>query len=416
MTLEPRDSLKLPELSVAARARTLPVRLTALPWWIQVILVYGAARLYSTIVLTAAARGQIASPWANGSPGYLEFINFWDSGWYARIYDGGYPAELPRGGDGTVLENQWAFYPLFPASVRLLSALTGTGWDVGAPLLATGYGFGAALIIYRIFLLRSHHTDALWAVGLIAFLPVSPILQIPYAESLHLMLLALALYLVIAGRYLSAVPVVVLMCLARPAGVPFAAMLGLLLLLALAARGDEGENGPVSARRLLRLTLLTGVAGVAALAWPALAWLTTGVPDAYVRTETVWRGSELTLFLPWLRAASELLGPVLGPIALAVMVAAIAGLLLSPAGRRLGLPLQLWCAAYLLYLAAFWNPQTSTFRIVLPLFPLALAAVLISRSRAYRWLAVASCACLQIVWVNWLWAWVPLFGGGDYSP
>lgn len=411
-----RESLRLPELRLAARARCVGNWLWTLPWWVQVVLVYGSARLYSMIVLIAAARRQMPSPWAEGSPSYGEFINFWDSGWYASIHDDGYPAELPRGDDGTVLENQWAFYPLFPATVRLFSTMSGTGWNPGAPLLATAYGFAAALIIYRIFRLRAQHRDALWAVGLIAFFPTSPILQIPYAESLHLMLLALALYLVMTGRYLSAVPVVVLMCFARPAGVPFAAMLGaLLLLLGLAAKGDVGGT-PRSAPASRRLAVLTGAAGMAALSWPAVAWLGTGVPDAYVQTERAWRGSELTLFLPWLSAAVGLLGPILGPLALAVLVAGFAGLLCSPAGRTLGLPLRLWCAAYLLFLAAFWNPQTSTFRILLPLFPLALAAVRLSDARAYRWLAVAAWACLQVVWVVWLWAWVPLFGGGDYSP
>ena len=230
------------------------------------------------------------------------------------------------------------------------------------------------------------------------------------------MLLALAHYLVMTRRYLPAIPVVVLMCLARPAGVPFAAMLGLLLLLGLITRGAATDGGPASTVALVRLAVLTAIASMAALAWPVLAWVITGVTDAYLQTETAWRGSELTLFLPWLSVATGLLGPVFGPLALAALIAAFAGLLLSPAGRRLGLPLQLWCTAYLMYLAAFWNPQTSTFRIMLPLFPLALAAVLISQSRAYRWLAVAGCACLQFVWATWLWAWVPLFGGGDYSP
>lgn len=411
-----RESLGLPVLSLTERARSLRDWMAALPWWVQVILVYGAARLYSAIVLTAAARRQMPSPWAPGSPSYEEFVNFWDSGWYARIHDGGYPAELPRDDDGTVLENQWAFYPLFPATVRLFSELTGTGWNPGAPLLATVCGFIAALIIYRMFRLRAAHRDALWAVGLIAFVPVSPILQIPYAESLHLMLLALGLYLAMTGRYLSALPVAVLMCLARPAGVPFAAMLGLLLLLGLTTRRAAIDGVTTSKRALVRLAVLTGVASLAALTWPVVAWAVTGVPDAYVQTETAWRGAELTLFLPWVGAATGLLGPVLGPLSLAALIAAFTGLLLSPAGRKIGLPLQLWCAAYLLYLAAFWNPQTSTFRIVLPLFPLALAAVLISESRAYRWLAVAGFAVLQVVWVTWLWAWVPLFGGGDYSP
>ncbi|MHA7248843.1 hypothetical protein [Arthrobacter tecti] len=414
MTTSPRVGCgtvlrSVPDSAIRAGLLALGQWLAKLPWWAHVLFIYAAARAFSTIVLGAVALRQVPSPWASASPGYLDFVNFWDSGWYERIYDGGYPTELPRGDDGEVLQNQWAFYPLFPASVRLASQLTGAGWNPTAPILAAVYGVLATLVIYRIFRLRADHRDALWAVALMAFFPVSPILQIPYAESLHLMLLAAALYLVVTKRYLSAIPVVMLMCLARPAGVPFAAMLGLLLLVRLMFHRSETAA-------LIRLVCLTVFSGLAALAWPFAAWIATGVPDAYVQTETVWRGTHLTVFVPWVDVSVELLGPVLGPLALVLVAGGFVGALLSPAGRQLGLPLQLWCGSYLLYLAAFWNPQTSTFRILLPLFPLALVAVLASTSRAYRWLAVAVFACLQVVWVAWLWAYFPLFEGADHSP
>ena len=64
------------------------------------------------------------------------------------------------------------------------------------------------------------------------------------------------------------------------------------------------------------------------------------------------------------------------------------------------------------YLVVFLHPQTSTFRMLLPLFPLALGAVLLSRSRAYRGTVVTMFLLLQIVWIVWLWAWAQLPGGG----
>ena len=78
--------------------------------------------------------------------------------------------------------------------------------------------------------------------------PVSAVLQVPYAESLNLLLLAAALLLVVQRRYLLAMPVVVLMCLSRPTGVPFAAMVGLLLLHRLRQRRGRGAlpAAPVS--------------------------------------------------------------------------------------------------------------------------------------------------------------------------
>jgi hypothetical protein len=82
----------------------------------------------------------------------------------------------------------------------------------------------------------------------------------------------------------------------------------------------------------------------------------------------------------------------------------------------LGTELRLWCCCYMGYLLVFLQPQTSTFRMLLPLFPLALSAALISRSRAYRGAVVVMFVLLQIVWIVWLWAWAPLPGGGDYPP
>jgi hypothetical protein len=99
-----------------------------------------------------------------------------------------------------------------------------------------------------------------------------------------------------------------------------------------------------------------------------------------------------------------------------VFVAVFALFLLSRPVAHLGTELRLWCACYMGYLIVFLHPQTSTFRMLLPLFPLALGAVLVSRSRAYRGAVLTMFILLQIVWVVWLWAWAELPGGGDYPP
>ncbi|MHA7263988.1 hypothetical protein ACX80W_12380 [Arthrobacter sp. TMN-37] len=389
-----------------------PVRraLHAWPWPVQVLLVFAAARAVSTVLLVAAASRQPASPWGPASPDYLSFVQFWDSGWYRRIYDEGYPEVLPRAEDGSALQNQWAFYPLFPGLVRVLHSLTGADWEILAPAAATACGFGAALVIYRLFRLAAAGRDALWGVAFVSFLPVSPILQIPYAESLHLLLLTLALYLVATGRYLGAVPVVLAMGLARPAGVPFAVLVfALFVREALRAwrgrSGRSGDGGPGSIP--VRLAVLTLAAGAAALSWPAIAWAVTGRVDAYLETETAWRGSHLAPFVPWFELGSRLLGPVGGSVAVLAVAAGCVILLRSRSVSRVGGVAVLWCASYLLYLAAFWNPQSSTYRILLPLFPLALAGVFAVRSPAGRWVIVGVSVLLQGVWVGQLWMWDP---------
>lgn len=383
------------------------------PWYAKVLAVWALARLFSFGLFLAVAARQELNPWGwEGTPSYLQFIGAWDSEWYGKIFSGGYPAEIPRDATGRALENEWAFYALFPGLVRALAAVTGLGWEVLGPVVATAAGFGAALMVYRLFALKASAGTALWGVVFVAVNPVSPILQVPYAESLNLLLLAAALYLLVQRRYLAAVPVVLVMCLSRPVGVAFA----LMMLVLFIRRWIRRRTEPFSLAETWRMIVLGLASGVGALAWPALAWAVTGDLRAYTDTETAWRGDHLLLFKPWFDEAERLFGPVLGPAALLLLVLLTALYLNSGSVRRLGVELQVWCAAYLMYLFAFLNPLTSTFRLLLPLFPLGLALAFLSTSRAYRWTVAAGFLVLQIVWVAWLWRWTPLPGGGDYPP
>jgi len=395
--------------------------LRVLPSWLQVTALYVGARLLSAWIFMAAALHQGPNPWFPPKPDYWNFINIWDARWYGRVIANGYPAVLPTDAAGNVQENTWAFYPLFPALAGGLSRLTGLSPAACLTLIAMLAGWGAALAVYALFRQKASHGPALWGVAFFSVFPVSAVLQVPYAEPLSLLLLAWALLLVVRRQYLWAMPVVVLLCLSRPVGVPFAAMVGLLLVVHAityvrhgrqSGRGEEAH----STRDLAALAGLTAVAGVSALAWPAAAWAATGDPQAYTKTETVWRGQDLVPFKPWFDAGVELLGPVPGVIAPVVFVALFAAMLFLPPVVRLGAELRLWCACYMGYLLAFLHPQTSTFRMLLPLFPLALGAAFLSRSRAYRGTVVVMFLLLQIVWIVWLWAWAPLPGGGDYPP
>jgi hypothetical protein len=392
------------------------------PWWLQVTAVYLGARLVSACIFMAAALHQGPNPWFPAKPDYWNFINIWDARWYAEVIADGYPAVLPTDATGNVQENAWAFYPLFPALAGGLSGLTGLAPAASLTIIAMLAGWGAALVVYVLFRHKASHAPALWGVAFFATFPVAAVLQVPYAESLSLLLLAAALLLVIRREYLWAIPVVVLLCLSRPVGVPFAAMLGLILLHHLWVRfgranaGSVQREGTHSNGGLAALAALTGVGGAMALAWPAVAWAATGDMQAYTKTETVWRGHDLVPFKPWFDTGVDLFGPVLGMLAPWIFAALFGAMLFLPPVRQLGVELRLWCACYMGYLVAFLHPQTSTFRMLLPLFPLALGAVLLSRSRAYRGTVVVMFLLLQIVWIVWLWAWAQLPGGGDYPP
>ena len=386
------------------------------PWWLQVAVLYAAARLVSACIFMAAALHQGPNPWFAPKPDYWNFINIWDARWYGRIITDGYPSTLPTDAAGNVQENAWAFYPLFPALGRALAGLTGISPAAALTVIAMLSGLGAAMAVYCLFRHMASHPAALWGVAFFATFPVSAILQVPYAEPLTIFLLAVALLLVIRRRYLWAMPAVLLLCLSRPVGVPFAAMLGLLFLWRVVERSRTARPGSHSARDLAALAGLTLVCGVSALLWPAAAWAATGDMEAYTKTETVWRGQDLVPFKPWFDTGVDLFGPVLGILAPFVFAGLFGLLLFLPPVVRLGVEMRLWCACYLGYLLLFLHPQTSTFRMLLPLFPLALSAALLSRSKAYRGTVLTMFVLLQIVWIVWLWAWAQLPGGGDYPP
>lgn len=392
------------------------------PWWLQVALIFVVARVVSACIFMAAAIHQGVNPWFPPAPDYWNFITIWDGRWYQQAAENGYPSVLPVDANGVVKENTWAFYALFPFLAKGLGAITGLGTLQSLTAIAMLAGLGAALVIFKLFREFAGRRTAMWGVVFVSTFPVSPILQVPYAESLNLLLLSASLLLVVRMRYLAAIPVVLLMCFSRPTGVPFAAMLGLLLLWRLWQRfgprnqGLADDDATTSNRRLASLAALLVTTGLGALAWPAIAWAVTGDPSAYTSTETAWRGDNLVPFKPWFDTGRMLFGPVLGVLAPFAFAGLYVLVMISRPVRALGTELRLWCACYMGYLLVFLHPQTSTFRLLLPLFPLGLAVAFLSRSKAYRGTVVVMFVLLQIVWVVWLWAWAQLPGGGDYPP
>lgn len=401
-----------------SRLAAFGARMARWPWWAQAGGLYVAARFVSACIFAAAALHQGVNPWFPAQPDYWNFINIWDARWYGEALQNGYPDILPTDGAGNVRENAWAFYPLFPVLGRVLTGLTGMAPAWSLTVIAMASGLGAALVAYRIFRHKASHRTALWGTVMFSSFPVAPVLQVPYAESLNLLLLGTALLFVLRRRYLWAVPAALLMGLSRPTGVPFAAMAGLLLLFRLWERyaADRRRGDAHTRSQLWSLAGLTVASGIGALVWPAIAWAVTGDMAAYTKTEAVWRGHDLVPFKPWFDAGILLFGPALGVLAPFAVVAAFMLLMMSRPVVALGTELRLWCSCYMGYLLVFLYPQTSTFRMLLPLFPLALSAACLSRSRAYRGTVVIMFVLLQIVWIVWLWAWAPLPGGGDYPP
>ncbi|WP_285113407.1 hypothetical protein [Leifsonia sp. fls2-241-R2A-40a] len=388
-------------------------------WWVRVLGVYLGARVVTTVILLSFAAAEGANAWTAASPDYFSFANLWDGRWYEIVAGGGYPASLPTGDGVHVSENAWAFLPGYPWLVDAVMFVTRLPWAPAAVLVSFVAGAGAALVFHqlmrRVGLGRS---ASLFAVVLFCFSPVSPLFQVAYAESLYLLLLATALLLLVERRYGWLFPVVLAMAFTRPSGLAFA----LALVLHVGYRWWRRRDDPFPVRERVLSVTLAAFSGLAGVAWPAIAGAATGSWTAYTDTELAWRApyigyTHLLPFAPWFQGAdwwaSAMLGIPgwVGVVALVVIVALFGVLLFSPAVRRLGVDLRFWIAAYSLYLFAVFFPQSSTFRLLMPLFPL-LGALALPRSRVYRVGMVVLFVALQIGWVAICWT----IDGYDWSP
>jgi len=391
-------------------------RYRLVPWWVRVSVVYLAARLVTGAMLLAFASVQTANSFTAQHPSYLSFASIWDGAWYRVIAANGYPSTLPIDAAGHVTENAWAFMPAYPFLVRGLMVLTGASFEAVAVTVSFAAGWGAALVFRRLVGRFLDDGRATFATVLFCVAPVSAVFQVAYAEAMGLFLLLVALLLLVDRRWWTMLPVVLLLGMTRPTGLAFAFLVVLFLGVWAFRPAWVRETGRLTLRRAVPPLVVGVVSGLVGLAWPAIAWAVTGVPKAYTDTELAWRSSyigwqELVPFTPWIQGFGWWFRQPAGGILLAVAVVGFAVFVFQPAARRVGLELRLWAVAYVVYLLAVFFPQSSTWRILLPIAPL-LGIVALPRSRVYRVLAVAVCLGLQWVWLYTCW-WID---GYDWTP
>lgn len=394
------------------------VRYRLTPWWVKVVVVYLLARLVTTVMLLVLASVQGPNPWTGAQPGYFDYSSIWDGRWYDIVAEAGYPKTLPLGTDGTVQQNAWAFLPAYPFLVRAVMTVTFLPWSPAAVLVSFGFGLGAALLFHRLLALRLSSSTALFATVLFSAGPTSPLFQVAYAESMYLFFLMLALYLLLKRRYWWMLAPILAMAFTRPSGLAFALATGFHVVYRWVTR--RRDPFPVAER--VASVVLTLVAGLSGIAWPVIAGWVTGVPDAYTATELSWRAdyigaSHLLPFAPWFQAVDWWFSvwlrvpPWLGILTLVLILALFAIWMFAPSVRRLGVDLRFWIIAYALYLLAVFFPQSSTFRLLAPMSPLA-GALAQPTSRVYRIAAVVACIVLQWGWLLLCWG----VDGADWSP
>lgn len=393
------------------------------PWWVQVLAVYAVARLFTTVVFLWVATVQGQNSWTGPHPGYFPYVGFmFDGSWYRNVAENGYPAELPRGADGLVQQNAWAFFPLFPMFARGIMQITGGPWEVVAPLLATVLGAGAVLVIHQTVVRGAPRAIAarpglpLATVVLVSVFPTAAVLQTAYTEALALLLVAGALLLLLRRDYWWMAVLVVALGFTRAVALPMA----VVVVVHAAVRWWNARRGTDT------FTWVTGVglAGLAVLAaasgflWPAICGWVTGVPDGYLQTQEAWRGvREVAPFGGWTYVPAFWFGSWAW-LVVGLGFALVIAVLVVPAAWRLGNELHTWAAAYVVYIAAVVEPGSSLARFLLLAFPLAaVTAGVVTRPPAGRrwWFGVIVVLMLglQVLWVRQMWQANPV---ADWPP
>jgi hypothetical protein len=375
----------------------------------------------TTTLFLLLAQTQDTTYWTGPKPDYWEYLDIWDAEWFGDIFKygfggtGGYPLHLPLDQNLNALQNDWAFMPGFPLLAKWLSF--GAEFKYIGPVVSLIAGFGLALLIYLIATERFSRSTALWSVALFGLMPPSIIFQAGYADTLGLLFLALALWLIMRERYLWAILPVLALSLTRPGSVALA--LATAALWAWRWWQARSNARAFDWPTRVRLAVLTVASAGLGWLWAGIAWVVTGVPNAYVDTELSWRASyigqaRLIPFEGWYVSPAYFWGKPQGPIFMLVLIAAAIALLFTKTVRKLGADLWLWVASFYLYLLLVFFPQSSTFRILLMVFPLviALADRMLRQPKAWRWVAVAALIATQWWWLWECWRYV----APDFSP
>lgn len=228
-----------------------------------VLALYGVLKLigFSVFMYLLNSDGgfRTRNPRFGGGAHVWDVLATWDGWWYQQIAAHGYHPALVQvpGATGliTLEGNSAAFFPLYPATMRLVSDVTGLGLYGSGMLVSVVASFAAALGIYAVTARFGGRRAGFAAVGLWAVWPGSGMEWSAYSESLYIALAVWACHAVMTDRWLTAGVLTFTAGLNRPTAVALIAAVTVAALQTLHRR-RENLAGPWTAMAIAPLGLV----------------------------------------------------------------------------------------------------------------------------------------------------------------
>ncbi|MET9983382.1 hypothetical protein [Streptomyces rochei] len=252
--------------------------------YLPALALYGVTKLVGLAVFASlleyAGDYKGKNPRFGGGAHWWDVLGTWDGWWYLQVAEHGYSPSLVRlGGDGlfTVQQNSVAFFPLYPALIRMVSETTGLGLYGSGILVSVVFSFVAAAGIFAVVRLVAGARAGTVAAGLWAVAPGAGVEWAVYSESLFVAIAAWACYAVMTKRWVAAGLLAFTAGLNRPTSAVLIGAVGLAALVTLArpaSRREHGTRGPVYAMVVAPLGLLSYIAWVGYSTGEATAYFT----------------------------------------------------------------------------------------------------------------------------------------------
>lgn len=325
-------------------------------------------------------------PWTYSKSAWLAIWGVWDSGWYLDIATFGYSA-AGRTDPAILNQANYAFFPLYPLTMRALGPLVGGPFHAGL-IVSNLCLVGACLALRRLTALDYGAAAADRAVRALVLCPTAFILSGVFSESMFLALTLAAFLAVRRDRLFLAGAAGYLAALTRPVGVL------LVFPLALAYwKEARDRRQPLRARGAWLALVPLGLATFA-----AYNLALTGNAFAFARIQTTWGR---TLHSPFAVLADGLRDPDLTARFAAWMTLAVVAFLVVGA-RRLGLAYGVLSLLFILVpLATGLNSMP---RFLLAVFPFPILLALLGERRSLEELLTITLALLQgflmVFWAN----------------